>query len=168
MPPVLLAVGALAGLSLLLLASPTAAAAAPGYHPPTPSRARVSSEYGWRIDPLTGARSWHDGFDLAVPQGTPVLAPSWGQVDLIHYAGVGPGVYNGNAVFVRTRDGRLWADLHLHGIAVTQGATVRPGQLLGWVGSTGRSTGPHLHRQVWDTDGQTLDPRRLYPPGTFA
>jgi murein DD-endopeptidase MepM/ murein hydrolase activator NlpD len=167
MPPLLLAVGTLAGLSLLLLASPSAQAAQ-GYHPPTPGRARVSSGYGWRTDPLTGARSWHDGLDLAVPLGTPVLAPSWGRVDLVQRAGVGPGLYNGNAVFVRTRDGRLWADLHLHGVAVVQGASVRPGQLLGWVGSTGRSTGPHLHLQVWDIDGKTLDPRLLYPPGTFA
>jgi len=167
MPPLLFAVGALAGLSLLLLVSPSAEAAQ-GYHPPVANRQRISSGYGWRVDPLTGARSLHEGLDLSVPVGTPVYAPWWGQVELVQRDGVGPGRFNGNAVFVRTQDHRLWAYLHLHGAAVQPGVAVRPGQLLGWSGATGRSTGPHLHLQVWDTNGQTLDPRRLYPPGTFA
>jgi murein DD-endopeptidase MepM/ murein hydrolase activator NlpD len=168
LPPALIAAGVLGGLGLLGLLTLGQEPQPEGYHLPVPGRARVTSGYGWRTDPLTGARSLHEGIDLGVPLGTPVLAVAAGRVDLVQRAGVGPGVYNGNAVFLRTIEGRLWAYLHLHGAAVRQGQSVRAGALLGWAGSTGRSTGPHLHLQVWDVNGQTMDARRLYPPGSFA
>jgi murein DD-endopeptidase len=167
-PPWVIVAGVVGGLGLLGLMTPGEDSRTAGYHLPVPGSVRVTSGYGWRTDPLTGARSLHEGIDLGVPLGTPVLAVAAGRVDLVHHNGVGPGVYNGNAVFLRTGEGRLWAYLHLHGMAVRQGQTVRAGALLGWAGSTGRSTGPHLHLQVWDVDGQTLDARRLYPPGSFA
>jgi murein DD-endopeptidase MepM/ murein hydrolase activator NlpD len=147
MPPVALAVGVVALLGLLFGLSGGGEGEV-GYHLPVPGRARVTSGYGWRTDPLTGVRSLHEGIDLGVPLGTPVLAVAAGRVDLVQRAGVGPGVYNGTAV--------------------RQGQTVRAGAVLGWAGSTGRSTGPHLHLQVWEVNGQTLDARRLYPPGSFA
>jgi murein DD-endopeptidase MepM/ murein hydrolase activator NlpD len=168
MPPALIAGVVIGGLGLLGLLTLGGETRPEGYHLPVTGRARVTSGYGWRTDPLTGVRSLHEGIDLGVPKGTPTLAVAKGRVDLVQRAGVGPGVYNGNAVFLRTMDGRLWAYLHLHGVAVRQGQTVRAGALLGWAGSTGRSTGPHLHLQVWDVDGRTLDARRLFPPGSFA
>ncbi len=167
-PPWVIVAGVVGGLGLLGLMTPGEDSRTAGYHLPVPGSVRVTSGYGWRTDPLTGARSLHEGIDLGVPLGTPVLAVAAGRVDLVHHNGVGPGVYNGNAVFLRTGEGRLWAYLHLHGAAVRQGQTVRAGSVLGWAGSTGRSTGPHLHLQVWDVNGQTLDARRLYPPGSFA
>ncbi len=168
LPAVVIAAGLLGGLGLLGWLALDGDPRPAGYQLPVPGRARVTSGYGWRTDPLTGARSLHEGIDLGVPVGTPVLAVAAGRVDLVQRDGVGPGRYNGNAVFLRTADGRLWAYLHLQGVAVRQGQTVRAGALLGWAGSSGRSTGPHLHLQVWEVDGLTLDARRLYPPGSFA
>lgn len=121
---------------------------------------RISSPYGPRIHPVTGQSHFHNGVDIAAPTGTPVYAVSAGRVVRIDRDGEGKGTLNGNAVLYRESDpegGLLWAYLHLDTVAVQDGQTLQRGQLLGTIGSTGRSTGPHLHLMVYRS-GQTVDP----------
>ena len=118
---------------------------------PLASPASISSGFGWRLHPVTGEqRSFHQGTDLAAPAGTPVLASFSGTV-----IAAGDMGNLGNAVTIdsgttRTRYG------HMSRVIVSAGETVTKGQTIGYVGSTGRSTGPHLHFEVWhrDTSGQ--------------
>ncbi|MEQ1507812.1 MAG: M23 family metallopeptidase, partial [Myxococcota bacterium] len=124
------------------------------------------SHFGWRIDPIDQQRRFHGGIDVSVPMGTAVYVPGDGVVTGIERAGVGSGVTMGNAVTVVV-GGRRWSFLHLSTLLVRRGDPVVRGQALGFSGSTGRSTGPHLHVQVSDASGR-LDPELLYPTGTFA
>lgn len=134
---------------------------------PLPGHPKTGSPYGWRTDPISGKRTFHRGLDIPVPTGTPVYAPFDGEVARVDRDGVGKGAFNGNAVLIRI-DGYLWCFLHLSSVAVRSGEAVRRGQLLGKSGSTGRSTGPHLHIQVYDPSGQLVDPMTAYPAGTFT
>ena len=101
-------------------------------------------------------RSPHTGADYAVPQGTPVLA-----VDEAVVALTGEFFFSGNAVFLDHGNGLISMYFHLHEVFVKQGEEVARGRLLGTVGSTGRSTGPHLHFGVrWQ--GARVDPALLF------
>jgi len=108
---------------------------------PLPIPAALTSAFGWRIHPIFGDRRFHAGIDLGAPQGTPVIAAVSGQVAVANYMG-GYGL----TVVLENQDvalRNLYA--HLSGIAVQPGAWVEQGTVIGWVGSTGNSTGPHLH-----------------------
>lgn len=108
---------------------------------PLPIPAVVTSLFGWRIHPISGNLSFHTGLDLGAPMGTPVLAAQSGQVVAAdNMGGYGLAVVVENA---STRERNLYG--HLSGIAVQPGTQVNQGTVLGWVGSTGNSTGPHLH-----------------------
>jgi hypothetical protein len=103
--------------------------------------APISSMFGWRVHPITGDRRFHSGTDLAAPQGTPVLAAYAGQVAIADFMG-GYGLaiaLNHNQATQQT----LYA--HLSEIFVKPGEQVKQGDVIGRVGSTGNSTGPHLH-----------------------
>lgn len=126
----------------------------------------VTSPFGPRVHPVTGDRRVHQGVDIAAPTGTPVVSSTAGRVVRIDQDGVGRGVVNGNAVFVEARPGLVWAYLHLLEAATHVGAEVRPGQRIGRVGSTGRSTGPHLHLQVI-ADGRPVDPLAFFPSSSW-
>lgn len=107
--------------------------------------ARLSSSYGMRKHPISGYNKLHKGVDFAVPTGTPVLAAGSGRIEI---AG-----WNGNyGRYIRIRHNNTYqtAYAHLSGIAkgVYGGAQVDQGQVIGFVGSTGRSTGPHLHYEI--------------------
>lgn len=108
-------------------------------------------------------RSPHTGADYAVPQGTPVLA-----VDNAVVALAGEFFFSGNAVFLDHGNGLISMYFHLHEVFVEQGDEVSRGRLIGTVGSTGRSTGPHLHFGVrWQ--GERVDPALLLgEPGSIA
>ena len=167
------------GVLLIALASPRAEARVlvpsraphPGPerapHAPLPGQPRAGSGCGWRPDPRTKQTAFHRGLDIPVQVGTPVYAPFDGVVERVDRAGVGRGVTNGHAVFVRS-NGYLWAFLHLSSVATPLGTTVQRGQLLGRTGQTGRATGPHLHVQVYDPSGRLVDPLSVYPQDTFA
>jgi hypothetical protein len=104
------------------------------------------------------ARSPHGGADYAAPAGTPVLAAADGLVVLVadHF-------FSGNSVFVDHGDGLISSTFHLSRIDVREGQQIRKGERLGAVGSTGRSTGPHLHFGVrWR--GARVDPAQLIDP----
>ena len=168
--PILLAAG---GVGLLLLAASGSAPArvapprASTPEPPSTARPNVRSGFGWRTDPITGRAAFHRGIDIPAPVGTPVYAPWPGVVERIDRDGVGGGVNNGNAVFIRV-NGSLWAFLHLSAVLVHSGAEVQRGQLLGRTGATGRATGPHLHVQVYDAAGKLVDPLSVYPSANFT
>lgn len=110
------------------------------YVKPLRRRYRVTTRYGVPGDWLAGR---HTGIDLGVPRGTPVHAVGAGVVVLARRSGD-----YGNAVTVRMRDGRYAIYAHLSRISVRKGGTVRAGTKLGRSGSTGRSTGPHLHLEI--------------------
>ena len=119
---------------------------------------RPSSGYGPRINPVTQApQGLHAGLDLAAPAGTPVRAAAGGTV-----THAGPSGTYGNLVTIRHADGVETRYAHLSAVTVTTGTHIEPGQELGNVGSTGASTGPHLHFEVRQA-GKPLDPAALLP-----
>lgn len=103
----------------------------------------LSSRFGMRRDPLTGRRAFHAGYDYAARRGTPVVA---GATGLVTYVGR-LGNY-GNAVRISHGEGVSTLYGHLLSASVERGDYVRRGEQVGKVGSTGRSTGPHLHYEV--------------------
>ncbi|MEO0852506.1 MAG: peptidoglycan DD-metalloendopeptidase family protein, partial [Cyanobacteria bacterium J06648_11] len=120
--------------------------------------APLSSGFGYRTHPVTGANSFHEGIDLAAPTGTPILAALSGEVTFAGGRGnLGNAVILDHARNYRTRYG------HMSRAVVRTGDRVRQGQLIGYVGSTGRSTGPHLHfeylQQTPDGAWIALDPQ---------
>lgn len=119
---------------------------------------RVTSPFGPRIDPVTGRAHVHTGVDLDGNTGDPIVASRAGRVVRIDLDGQGKGLINGNAITVRDPWGYQWAYLHLSRILVSPGAEVQAGQLLGLMGSTGRSTGSHLHLALRTPAGQYIDP----------
>ena len=118
---------------------------------------RPSSGYGMRIHPITHASSMHPGFDLAAPTGTAVSAAAAGKV-----THAGPAGTYGNLVTIRHADGFETRYAHLSAVSVTEGARVNAGDDIGKVGSTGMSTGPHLHFEL-RKDGKSMDPKPLLP-----
>jgi len=119
---------------------------------------RVTSRYGYREDPITGNLSMHQGIDLAAPEGTEVFAVADGVVTA---AGTDP-VY-GNYIIISHNNN--WKSLygHLSSIDTVLRTDVKSGTLIGRVGSTGQSTGPHLHFELRQ-DGKAFDPAgRLRP-----
>ncbi len=105
---------------------------------------RITSKYGYRIDPFTGRYEFHEGVDIKAPWGTRVRATADGKVI---YAGWKGGY--GKVVIVRHAYGFRTMYAHLSKIRVKPGQWVRSGDIVGYVGSTGRSTGPHVHYEVW-------------------
>ena len=104
---------------------------------------RVSSGYGMRNHPVLRTRKAHKGIDLAGPTGTPVYATADGAVDKAYYSSsYGNVIYLDHGASMETRYA------HLSRYVVSDGEQVKKGQLIGYVGSTGRSTGPHLHYEV--------------------
>lgn len=105
-----------------------------------PLYGRVSSHYGWRVDPRRGGRTMHHGIDIAAAPGRRVKAAG---VGVVSYASRGGGY--GNLVEVLHPDGHITRYAHMTQLLVKQGQKVEAGDPVGTVGNTGRSTGPHLH-----------------------
>lgn len=122
-----------------------------------PTTGRASSGYGARLDPINHTSQVHPGFDLAAPSGTRVNAAAAGEV--VH---AGPAGTYGNLVIVRHTDGFETRYAHLSKVDVKKGETVVPGQDVGEVGTTGHSTGPHLHFEI-RKEGKALDPKPYLP-----
>jgi murein DD-endopeptidase MepM/ murein hydrolase activator NlpD len=120
-----------------------------------PVRSFVTSPYGYRLSPFTGLRQFHSGLDIGAPTGTPVKAAMAGRVNT-----VGFNDSLGNYVVVSHHSGYRTLYAHLSAVAVKPGVSVGMGQRIGDVGSTGRSTGPHLHFTVYK-NGVTVNPRSL-------
>jgi len=119
----------------------------------------ISSRFGPRIDPFTGAQAMHYGVDIANKSGAPVLASSGG---VVSFAGKMEDF--GYVVDVEHGYGYQTRYAHLSGISVKIGDVVEDKQKLGKVGSTGHSTGPHIHYEV-RRDGKLINPRNFLPRG---
>lgn len=118
------------------------------------ARAYLTSSYGTRRHPLLGGRRLHSGIDLAAPAGTPVTAPSGGVVRLAGWnGGYGLFIEIDHGGGVRSRYG------HMSRLNVVSGQVLRGGDVIGFVGSTGRSTGAHLHYEIIE-GGLAVDPLR--------
>jgi murein DD-endopeptidase MepM/ murein hydrolase activator NlpD len=119
--------------------------------------ARLSSGYGMRRHPILGYSRMHRGTDFAAPTGTPILAAGDGTIER-----AGPFSSFGNYVRIRHANGYETAYAHMSRFArgMRAGARVRQGQIIGYVGTTGRSTGPHLHYEVLRR-GQQVNPMSL-------
>jgi murein DD-endopeptidase MepM/ murein hydrolase activator NlpD len=118
----------------------------------TPASWPISSGYGWRRDPINGMAAFHSGVDVALAYGTDVQAAAEGRVA---FAGANGGY--GNMVVVEHSGGRQTRYAHLSAINVQAGDVVQSGDVIGRVGSTGHSTGPHLHFEIVD-NGHAVDP----------
>lgn len=119
------------------------------------ARYRISSPFGYRADPFTGAKSFHTGVDLACPSGTPVVSAASGTVSFVGYSNV-----FGNYIIVKHSNGYQTLYGHLSKILAGKGQHVSQGTRIGLVGSTGYSTGPHLHFTIFK-NGKLIDPMTL-------
>lgn len=119
------------------------------------AKTRISSPFGPRKHPVTGRRAFHAAVDIAAAAGTPILATADGTVQA---TGRHPRL--GNYVMLRHPDGTVGTYGHMKTIGVSRGDTVARGQRIGTVGSTGRSTGPHLDFSL-EVDGKRVDPLPL-------
>ena len=115
----------------------------------------LSSPYGGRKDPFTGQDDFHPGLDISSPPGAPVLAPADADV-----ASAGPGGDYGNLVVLNHGYGISTKFGHLSRFAVSAGQHVKRGDVIAYVGTTGRSTSPHLHYEIW-MNGRLTNPMRL-------
>lgn len=118
---------------------------------------RMASGYGWRSDPFTKARKMHWGMDFTSPKGTPIYASGDGRVSRADNNSSGYGKH------IRIDHGYGYISLygHLSNYNVKAGQRVERGDLIGFVGSTGRSEAPHLHYEVWK-DGDRINPINFY------
>ena len=121
-------------------------------------RSVVTSEFGNRIDPITGQRRGHTGMDLAVPTGTPIRAALPGTVTVSTYNRGGYGYY----IMIDHGDGLSTLYGHCSQLLASVGRIVNAGDVVALSGSTGRSTGPHLHFEV-RVNGQRTNPRGYLP-----
>jgi len=117
-----------------------------------PLRGWITSWYGWRNDPFSGERSFHTGIDIGANRGTPIRAAMEGVVSITGYSAT-----SGNYVVIRHHSGYTTLYAHLDRIDVKAGRKVLQSTVIGTVGSTGYSTGPHLHFTI-RKNGRTLNP----------
>ena len=116
------------------------------------SYTEFSSPYGWRIHPVYGGWRFHYGVDLSAPSGTPIVASRAGVVTTTSYDGS-----SGYHVYINHQDGFVTRYLHMTHYVVSPGEYVNAGQVIGYCGSTGASTGPHLHFSVY-YNGASMNP----------
>jgi murein DD-endopeptidase MepM/ murein hydrolase activator NlpD len=120
---------------------------------------RMSSGFGMRVDPFTNTLARHEGLDFTAMQGTPILATADGTVTRSGWEDT-----YGNIVEVTHAEGFMTRYAHISKRHVTEGQRVKRGQHIADVGSTGRSTGPHLHYEVF-RHGHVLNPAQVLPTG---
>jgi len=114
---------------------------------------RIASGFGMRIDPVYGTAKMHKGLDFTAPQGTPIYATGNGTIEVAGQTGDGFG----NHVVINHGYGYETLYGHMYKVKVKIGEKVKRGEVIGWVGSSGKSTGPHCHYEV-HINGQEVDP----------
>jgi murein DD-endopeptidase MepM/ murein hydrolase activator NlpD len=126
--------------------------------------ARISSSFGMRFHPVLGYSKMHKGIDFAVPRGTPIYAAGDGVIERI-----GPWSSYGNYIRIRHRRGLETAYAHMQGFraGLRRGSHVTQGQVIGYVGTTGRSTGPHVHYEIL-INGKQVNPATVKVAGGSA
>ena len=118
---------------------------------------RMASGYGWRIDPVYGVTKFHSGMDFTAPTGTEIYATGKGRAIKVDYS---TGGY-GNRIIIDHGYGYQTLYAHMSAFAVKQGESVQRGQVIGYVGTTGKSVGPHLHYEV-HKNGEKVNPVYFY------
>jgi murein DD-endopeptidase MepM/ murein hydrolase activator NlpD len=124
-----------------------------------PLAGEVVSKFGPRTDPNSGGPQFHNGADFSAPEGAPIVAPAGGRVTRVASYPSGWG----KLLEIDHGGGLATRYAHLSTFEVGEGQQVAAGQLIARVGSTGLSTGPHLHFVVL-RDGQAIDPETMLPP----
>ncbi|HTQ63943.1 MAG TPA: M23 family metallopeptidase [Puia sp.] len=114
---------------------------------------RIASGFGYRIDPVYKTTKFHAGLDFAAPLGTPIYATANGTVEIAGNTGNGYG----NHVVINNGYGYSTLFGHMFRVKVKPGQKVKRGEIIGWVGNTGKSTGPHCHYEV-HRNGEPVDP----------
>ena len=122
--------------------------------------ARLSSAYGMRKHPISGFNKMHKGTDFAAPKGTPIMASGDGKIIRARWCGGG-----GNCVKIRHNSTytTIYAHMHKFAAGIKEGVRVKQGRIIGYVGSTGMSTGPHLHYEVVQ-NGKKINSQKLKLP----
>ena len=105
---------------------------------------RVSSNFGYRENPVTKAYGFHSGIDLAAPEGTPIYAAYAGSVSEVGYSAV-----RGNYIVLEHGNGVRTVYCHCSTLLAEKGANLKSGEVIAAVGATGQTTGPHLHFEIW-------------------
>lgn len=113
---------------------------------------RVTSKFGYRVNPITNEYGFHSGIDLAAPQGTPICAAFMGTVKQVAYS-----EGRGNYIVLSHNNGLETMYCHCSEIIAAEGENIRNGEVIARVGSTGQATGPHLHFELW-LNGIRYDP----------
>ena len=121
---------------------------------PLPQSYTITSWFGYREDPFTGEIAYHSGTDIAAPEGTPILAAADGTVTIANAIDSWGGGY-GYHIKVNHNDTFDTLYAHCSSICVTVGQEVKQGEVIGYVGTTGNSTGNHLHFEVWQNGERT-------------
>ncbi len=118
---------------------------------------RIASGFGWRNDPFTKVKKFHYGMDFSAPRGTPVYATGDGRIERADNSATGYGNH------IRLDHGYGYVSLyaHLYKYNVRRGQRVKRGDVIGFVGSTGRSEAPHLHYEIYK-DGERINPINFY------
>jgi len=121
-----------------------------------PGSARITSPFGNRVNPITRQAEFHNGVDIALGHGTPVVAIQDGVITDIGY-----NSFSGHYIRYKTLDGLLVGYAHLYRSLVQVGDTVRQGDVVALSGNSGLSTGPHLHVSIW-RDDELIDPLTIF------
>lgn len=129
---------------------------------PAPTSTYITSRFGLRIHPVTGVQKSHTGTDIGAGAGDNVLAAAPGTVTMASWNGG-----YGNCVMIDHGNGYQTLYAHMSSIAVANGTAVAAGTVIGYVGSTGVSTGPHLHFEIW-ASGSRIDPEQFFSGLTFS
>ena len=116
----------------------------------------ITSGWGERNNPITGRQEEHNGLDIAVSEGTAVLAAKSGVVTEVRDSAT-----YGKLMKYETKDGYTILYAHLSAVLVEEGEEIRQGQVVAKSGNTGLSTGPHLHYSIWK-NGELLNPMRFF------
>ncbi len=131
-------------------------AAAGSYSWPCASSTYITSKFGYRIHPIFQTQKYHSGVDIAANSGEPITAAAGGTITIAEYSSS-----YGNYVVIYHSDGTTTLYAHMSSMAVSAGQTVSKGDVIGYVGSTGNSTGPHLHFEV-RVNGSCVDPLQYF------
>jgi murein DD-endopeptidase MepM/ murein hydrolase activator NlpD len=118
----------------------------------------LSRRFGLNLDPFTGLRKQHNGVDIAAPDGTPVIATASGYVSSIEFSEIW-----GKKVVIEHGNGLSTVYAHLGSVSTGRGRSVKRGAVIGTVGVSGLTSGPHVHYEIWKY-GTALDPEELFFP----
>ena len=121
---------------------------------PLPQSYTITSWFGYREDPFTGEIAYHSGTDIGAPGGTPILTAADGTVTIANAIDTWGGGYG---YYIKINHNDTFDTLYAHcsSICVTVGQEVKQGEVIGYVGTTGNSTGNHLHFEVWQNGERT-------------